>query len=127
MNLSEIHAAGGWFMIPIDFIAIINVGLIAYILYAFISKKNGLDSSLQFLKQLGLLSLGWGVFGTILGLFAAFNALEQLKDPLPFNIISGGLKVSLLTVLYGFIVYLISMGVYLIFKLAGKMKTQAAN
>jgi hypothetical protein len=127
MNLSQIHAAGGWFMIPIDFIAIINAGLFAYILYVFISKKNVPNSSLEFFKQLGLLALAWGVFGTILGLFAAFNALEQLKDPLPFNIISGGLKVSLLTVLYGFIIYLISMAVYLIFKLAGKIKTQATN
>jgi hypothetical protein len=127
MNLSEIHAAGGWFMIPIDFIAIINAALIAYIIYLFISKSNTLDTTLEFLKQFGLLALAWGVFGTIVGLFAAFNALEQLKEPLPFNIISGGLKVSLLTVLYGFIVYIISMAVYLIVKLAGKVRAQTTN
>jgi hypothetical protein len=122
--LSVLHSAGGVeFMIPIDLVVIINTGLIAYIIYHFISKKVIPQRSLEFLKQFGLFALAWGVFGTLVGLFSAFDALEKLRDPLPFNIISGGLKVALITILYGLLTYIISLIAYLVFKTIQKNNT----
>ena len=59
----------------------------------------------------------FGAFGTLVGLFFAFGALEAMKETLPFNVISGGLKVALIAVLYGLIVYIITLIAYIILKL----------
>jgi biopolymer transport protein ExbB/TolQ len=42
-------------------------------------------------------------------LFFAFGDLERMKETLPFNVIMGGLKVALITTLYGLIIFLISL------------------
>jgi biopolymer transport protein ExbB/TolQ len=68
---------------------------------------------LEALKHVGGFAVAAGAFGTLTGLFQAFGALEEAKDVIPFNVICGGMKVALITVLYGLIVYMISMLFYI--------------
>lgn len=111
MSLSELHYQGGVpFMIPMDIIAIINLFLIVYIL---VKQKDNASNLLELLKQLGGFALAWGAFSTLVGLFQAFRDLSNMENTLPFNVISGGLKVALITVLYGFLVYIISLLAYI--------------
>ena len=72
------------------------------------------------LKHIGGLALAWGAFSTLFGLFEAFRAIEAWQGPLAASIIYGGMKVVLITILYGFTTYLISLLAYIIFKVVGK-------
>lgn len=116
-SISEWHDQGGApFMYPIELCLIINICLIGYFLFQIISKKDISIKQLELLKHIGGLGLAFGAFGTLIGLMEAFDALEALKEPLPDNIIYGGLKVALITALTGFFTYLLSMFAYIIFK-----------
>ena len=103
-------------MIPIDLIAAINICLVSYIFFSFLLRKVMPQKTLKLLKHLAGFALAWGAFSTLVGLFEAFNALEAMKEMIPFNVLCGGLKVSLISVLYGFVTYLISLLAYIIFK-----------
>ena len=74
--LSELHVQGGTpFMLPIDLVGIINLGLIGYLLFTYFTKKSISETLLDRLKHLGGLALAVGAFGTLAGLFTAW--IEQ--------------------------------------------------
>ena len=106
MNL---HAEGGMeYMAPLSimFLAIlIMMGLAFYSKYA----KHTDPSKLTFaIHHVSLIALVWGMLGTAIGLFYAFGALSQMETVLPFNIIMGGLRVALITALYGMIIFIVA-------------------
>jgi hypothetical protein len=104
MSIYELHYIGGMpFMIPLSIILIAIVGLI--IVTAI--RGEGVNSKwIVAIKQLGGFALAWGAFSTLVGFYQAFSDLSQMKEMLPLNIIMGGLKVALITTLYGFGVFL---------------------
>jgi hypothetical protein len=110
-------AGGVEFMHPITLLLILNMAIAGYVIYSRISRKAINPNWLEVIKQVGGFALAVGTFGTLAGLFLAFNALEQSEQLIPFQVIMGGLKVSLITVLYGLIVFFISMIAYIILKL----------
>ena len=117
----DLHIEGGpYYMFPIAILLVINLCLIGYIFFRVVSKKVMPSKPLELLKHIGGLALAWGTFATLEGLFEAFNALEAMKEMIPFNVLCGGLKVALLTALYGFITYLISLLAYIVFKVVEK-------
>ena len=74
-------------------------------------KATGLTNfrhRLTYLKSLGLFTMITGILGQLIGLMMAFSAIEKASDISP-AIIAGGLKVSMITTLYGIIIYLISI------------------
>ena len=106
----EIHVEGGMpFMAPLSFIFLIIIGLIAFAVLSAIQKKRINEMILEFIRQLGGLALAFGTFGTIVGLYFAFKSLSEMEETLPLNVIMGGLKVGLITVIYGLIIFLISL------------------
>lgn len=46
-----------------------------------------------------------GIPGQLIGLLEAFKALEQVGDISP-ALLAGGLKISMITILYGILIYL---------------------
>ncbi len=62
---------------------------------------------ISYIKSIGLFALVVGIFGQLIGLFSAFKAIEEAMDVSP-SIMAGGLKVSMITTLYGFIIFIIS-------------------
>ena len=62
---------------------------------------------LKYLKGFGLFGLVTGFLGQSVGLFSAFSAIEQAMDVSP-AIMAGGLKVSMITPMYGMVIFLIS-------------------
>jgi MotA/TolQ/ExbB proton channel family len=106
----DIYVAGGtFFMHPLTLLLLINSGLIIFVLINKFQKKTFNRNILEAIRQLGGLALAWGAFSTLIGLFFAFNALEGMKETLPLNVIMGGLKVGLITVLYGLIIFIFSL------------------
>lgn len=62
---------------------------------------------LTYIKSIGLFTLVFGIFSQLLGLYQAFSVIEQVGNISP-AILAGGLKVSMITTLYGVSIFLIS-------------------
>lgn len=59
--------------------------------------------------EIGIAALVVGVFSTLLGFFQAADFLQSIEDEVSSNVLAGGFKVALLPVLYGLIVYFVSL------------------
>lgn len=115
MSIFEFHYVGGMpFMTPMSVILIAIVGIIILTL---IRGEDSKSKWFEVIKQLGGFALAWGAFSTLVGLYEAFSDLEQMKETLPFNVIMGGLKVAMITTLYGFGIFLFSQLALLILRL----------
>ena len=68
----------------------------------------------RWVKEIGSFALAFGFFGTILGLLQMFDALSG--GTIPQEVICAGLKVNLITLIYGIIIYLVSLVVCVIQK-----------
>lgn len=88
---------GIYFMAPLTLLFFTNMMLFIYILV----KKSYESNLVVIFKHIGLLIFGYGMFGTLAGFLQMFDALEAMKEALPLSVISGGVKVALLNVLYG--------------------------
>lgn len=73
--------------------------------------KNDLD----LVKSFGVLALVTGILGQLLGLFSAFKAIQSVGSVSP-AILVGGLKVSMISTIYGIIIFLIAYLVWIFFK-----------
>lgn len=110
---SLLFEGGFAYMLPLAIMLVLNLVFIALSFMAKMSKKEIQPIWLEFIKQVGLLAFVWGVFGTMVGLYEAFSDLSQMTEALPFPVIMGGLKVALITALFGSIIFVISMLAYL--------------
>ena len=100
---------------------ILTLILVAMIIVAFI---NGLPVikgeweaekgrvKISYIKSVGLLALVMGILGQLIGFFEAFKVIEAAGDISP-AMIFGGLKVSMITTLYGFFIYILSFLIWL--------------
>lgn len=98
-----INDGGPMFMYPILALLILVVIIILKNVLRGIDKQT----TISILSHLGTFSLAWGIFGLILGMISAFDAIEAMGDISP-AIMAGGLKVGLLTPLFGLLVFMIS-------------------
>lgn len=117
-KIIEYHLMGGIeYMFPIFIMLLTIIGLIIYVSSTLIKKKVFNLKWLETIKHIGGFAAAWGTFSTLIGLFQAFDAIERAEEIIPFQVIMGGLKVGLITVLYGLIVFCISQLAYIILKL----------
>ena len=87
------------------------------------SKKN-FSHQLSYLKSLGLFTMIIGILGQLIGLTDAFKAIEASMDISP-AIMAGGLKVSMITTLYGIIINLLSIFIWFLLDLWYHKKSEA--
>lgn len=71
------------------------------------------------LKELGQLGLAIGVLGQLVGLYEMFKGIESLGDGIGQAMIAGGLKNSMICLIYGVVIYVISI----VFLIRGKAKS----
>lgn len=69
----------------------------------------------RWVKEIGIAALVVSVFWTLLGVAQAFDTIQYYGD-VSTSVIAGGLKVCLISVLYGLIVYFISLVIRIIQK-----------
>jgi len=72
------------------------------------SDQANFPHRLGYIKSIGLFIFITGILGQLIGLVEAFKAIEAAMDISP-AIMAGGLKVSMITTLYGMLIYLISI------------------
>lgn len=101
------------FMLPLALMLLANLAIISFALINKVSNKEIHPVTFEIIKHIGLLAFVWGIFGTMTGLYAAFSDLSAMTEALPFPVIMGGLKVALITALFGSIIFIISMSAYL--------------
>jgi hypothetical protein len=121
MSLIDFYISGGaeW-MHVMTFILLLNLALIIYVAFFNAQKKVIHDKWIETIKQLGGFALAWGAFSTLVAFFQIFKDLSSIREILPFQIIMGGLKVALITVLYGFCVFHFSIFAVIILRLTRK-------
>ncbi len=117
-SLFDLHVEGGFvFMAPLSMLLAVNVCIVLFIVASLIQKKEVNGRWLDVIKQIGGLAAAWGAVSTIVGLYGAFQALEATPEVLPFQVIMGGLKVAVITVIYGLLIFCLSLLAYIILKL----------
>ena len=93
------------------FMGILTV-ILAILLFVFIKslfkelEVNELHQSIKWLKSIGTLGLVVGILGQLIGLFEAFSAIA-VSNKISLNIVAAGLKISMITTLYGMMIYIL--------------------
>ena len=102
----KIFSQGGPIFMGI--LTLILLSLIAVFVASLIKKgdEKQLLHSIQWLKSLGTLGLVVGILGQLIGLFSAFSVIETSQGISP-AMLASGLKISLITTLYGLLIYII--------------------
>ena len=70
----------------------------------------------KIVKALGQLAFIVGLLSTVLGLYSAFSVIEQVGNASP-SIVTGGIKVAFISLIYGLIIFMISLVLDVIIKL----------
>lgn len=111
--LGELYYQGGPFFMGI--LTILLVIVVAWIVYHFVvaysGKRMSLEKALRKLgygKSIGLFALVTGFLGQLIGLFYAFSVIAKMGSVSP-GVLAGGLKVSMISTLYGIFIYLFSL------------------
>ena len=112
MNFVEYFVFGGTlFMSILTLLALLVIGISGKKAVDLFSGQEmsqpQLERGLKYIKFFGLLALVVGVLGQIIGLYDAFQTIERVNDISP-AILAGGLKVSSITTIYGFTIYIFS-------------------
>ena len=79
-------------------------------------ERKNFSHQLSYIKAIGLFTMITGILGQLIGLMMAFKAIESAMDISP-NIVAGGLKVSMISTLYGIIIYLLSILIWFLLDL----------
>ena len=94
---------------------VLTMSLLTFLLISVIiafSKKQ------ELIKSLGVLAFIIGLLSAILGLYSAFNVIEQMGDVAP-AILAGGVRIAFTNLIYGLIIYMISLVLDIIGKWRG--------
>jgi hypothetical protein len=110
-----IQDGGPIFMIPL--VLLIVLILILFIL-AFIG-KNAINKTSKLIGHISLFAMVWGFLGSTIGLIAAFDAIEG-SGGVSQPIIASGLKIALITTLFGLLAFLIGRATMIVLALKDK-------
>jgi biopolymer transport protein ExbB/TolQ len=106
------YQGGPLFMGILTLIGFIMIALAAYngyrALNASFTDMEQANRQIAYVRSTGLLALVVGILGQLIGLFSAFEAIEQINEVSP-AMLAGGLKVSMITTLYGLVIFLVSL------------------
>ena len=105
----------------IAFMSIISILGIAMIYYAIKSvvkvfvKHDYSGKSVNYILMFGSLALIFGILGQAIGLFSAFDAIQTAGDISP-GLLAGGLRVSMITPLYGTVFFILSIPIWVVLR-----------
>jgi len=110
------YMGGPAFMGVLTAILIIMVAWAVYHFLPVLTEKevnfSSLKSKLKHIKTIGTFGLITGILGQLIGLYQAFSVMEQVRDISP-TLLAGGLKVSLIPTLYGIVIFILSLLLWL--------------
>jgi len=120
--VDRIQEGGPVFMVPL---VILIITIIVLFVIALLGKKNILHTN-QLIGHLSLFAMMWGFLGSTIGLIAAFDAIESVES-ISQPMFAGGLKVALLTTVFGFVTFLIGRLAMLILTIKSQKSTTVAE
>lgn len=90
----ELFLTGG-----VTWMTLLTIELIAILLASFKAPR--------WVGHIGSIALCTGILGTLFGLYGAFDALSMAPD-ISSMLVYGGMKVALITIIYGMLIYVVS-------------------
>ena len=81
----------------------------------YLTAEEKTKDKLDLIRSFGLLALVTGVLGQLIGLFDALKFIEKAGQIAP-GMLAGGIKVSMITTLYGLTIYVISLIIWIVLK-----------
>lgn len=99
-----IFEGGPTFMFPILFLLI----LILVLLVLGFLKPNKYEKFVTLVSSVAIFTLAWSVLGMTLGLIAAFDSIQTMKETISQPALMGGLKVVLISPSFGLFTFLIA-------------------
>ena len=112
---------GGW-----EFMSLITI--LAFVMLFFAAKGAAAvygdthsypPARLYYIRFFGMLALVTGVLGQLIGLYEAMKQISQMEG-ISQQMLAGGIKVSSITTLYGFIVFLIAHFIWFALDIKGR-------
>ncbi len=100
--IDRIQEGGPVFMVPLVLIIIV---IIVLFVLSLLGKKSTVHTN-QTIGHLSLFAMIWGFLGSTIGLISAFDAIEAV-DKVSQPMFAGGLKIALLTTVFGLVAFLI--------------------
>ncbi|WP_299766597.1 MotA/TolQ/ExbB proton channel family protein [uncultured Dokdonia sp.] len=116
--VDRIQEGGPVFMIPL---VLIIIAIVVLFIIALLGKKKILHVY-QLIGHLSLFGMIWGFLGSTLGLISAFDAIESIGN-VSQPMFAGGIKVALLTTVFGLITFLIGRIAMLVLTIKSQMST----
>lgn len=111
--MKDLFFMGGTLFMSV--LSILFIMMMAWMIYHLskylISKSSSKEISLRKMEQgksIGLFALVFGIMGQLIGLYGAFSSMAEVSTISP-AIMYAGLKVSMITTMYGIIIYLIAL------------------
>ena len=74
-----------------------------------LKKPEDITRKIASVRQVGLFGLIIGILGQLIGLFSAFQAIELGQVDVSPTILASGFKVSMITTMYGLLIYAIAL------------------
>ena len=126
--MKELFMMGGaLFMGILTILLVIILAVGVYFILSIVSGKalanKNFSHQLTYLKSIGLFTMITGILGQLIGLMMAFSAIEQAMDISP-AIMAGGLKVSMITTLYGILINLLAILIWFLLDLWYQKKSE---
>jgi len=112
----RLNEGGPFFMYPILIILII---IIILTVKGILQREKDNSKTIALLSSIGFFVVAWGVLGQTIGLIGAFDSIQAVGD-ISMEVLAGGLKVSLLTTLFGVVTFLFSRAGIIILTLLKK-------
>lgn len=117
--MKDLFYMGGLLFMSI--LSVLLVIMVAWYIYNFLGianpqkrNKEKLLQNMKYGRSIGLFAMITGILGQLIGIYAAFSAIERAADISP-AIVFGGIKVSMITTLYGILIYLFSILLWFVF------------
>lgn len=104
-------------MTPITIVGIAMLGLGIYVIVKTFdeARSSGLKRLNSLVLQLGVFAFFAGLLSQAIGLMQAFQAIQQIGDVSP-ALLAGGLYVSLIAPVWGMILLLVGLALYMVAK-----------
>jgi len=122
----QAYKIGGPFMHIITLMAILMLVVAGIKIYRMIAFKEYNTKLLSLMLLAGSFAVAWGIFSQILGIVGALEAIRAAGDISP-QLVYAGAIISFYSVVWGFMVFLVSMLFYFTLKEVIKHKQPMSN
>ena len=120
MTLSEAFMVGGIHFMTL--ISLLGIGMLFFTVKSYVNvfvRKQANVQGINYIIMFGSLAFICGILGQAIGMFEAFQAIYEAGDISP-GIIAAGIRVSMIAPLYGLILFIFSIPLWVVVRESAK-------